>query len=79
MSVKISIIIPIYNAEKYLKRTIESIINQNFKDIEVILVDDGSTDNSGKICDSFAKLDERIIVVHQKNLGVSYARNIRYF
>jgi glycosyltransferase involved in cell wall biosynthesis len=71
----ISIIVPIYNAEKYLKECIDSIINQTYKNIEIILVDDGSTDNSGKICDDYAKNDNRIIVIHKQNGGVSSARN----
>lgn len=73
---KISIVVPVYNVEKVLSRCIESIINQSFKDIEVILINDGSTDESGKICDKYKSLDSRIIVVHKKNEGVSKARNI---
>ncbi len=72
---KISIIIPIYNTEKLLRPQIESVLQQGFDDYELILVDDGSTDNSGKICDEFAKDDKRIIVVHKKNAGVDEARN----
>lgn len=72
---KVSIIIPVYNVEAYLFRCLHSILNQSLKDIEVILIDDGSTDNSGKICDKFAKQDTRIRVVHQTNSGVSLARN----
>lgn len=71
----ISIIVPIYNVEKYLSKCIKSIINQTYKDLEIILVDDGSTDNSGKICDEFAIKDNRIKVIHKKNAGVSSARN----
>lgn len=71
----ISIIVPIYNAESTLQECIESIINQNYKDFELILVDDGSVDNSYNICSSYARCDERITVVHQKNQGVSVARN----
>lgn len=71
----ISIIVPVYNVKENLKRCIESIIRQTYKNLEIILVDDGSTDGSEIICDDFAKVDRRIIVVHQKNHGPSYARN----
>ena len=71
----ISVIVPVYNVEKYLEQCIESIINQTYKNLEIILIDDGSTDNSGKICEKYAKRDQRIKVVHQKNSGVSSARN----
>lgn len=71
----ISVIVPIYNVEKYLVRCIESIINQSYQDLEIILVDDGSTDSSGKICDEYALKDVRIIVVHKENGGLSDARN----
>ena len=73
--IKISIIVPVYNVEKYLKKCIESILNQVFTEFELILVDDGSTDNSGKICDEYAKKDSRIIVIHKNNGGISSARN----
>lgn len=73
---KISVIVPVYNSEKYLQRCINSILNQTYKDLELILIDDGSTDSSGSICDSFAKIDSRVRVIHQKNSGVSEARNI---
>lgn len=72
----ISIIIPVYQVEKYLSECIESIIRQTYKNIEIILVDDGSTDSSGCICDNFAQTDSRIKVIHKKNEGVSKARNI---
>ncbi|WP_294908977.1 glycosyltransferase [uncultured Ruminococcus sp.] len=72
---KISIIVPVYNIEKYLEKSIESLINQTYKNIEIILIDDGSTDNSPQICDSLAKKDSRIKVIHQPNKGVSAARN----
>ncbi len=71
----ISIVIPVYNVEKYLPQCIESIIRQTFTDFELILVDDGSTDNSLKICKEYAARDSRITVFHQENLGVSRARN----
>ena len=71
----ISIIVPIYNVEKYLNKCIESIVNQTYENIEIILIDDGSNDNSGIICDEYAKKDNRIIVVHKGNGGVSSARN----
>ncbi len=66
---KISVIVPVYNVEKYLRRCIESILRQTFTDLELILVDDGSSDNSSVICDEYAKNDNRIVVVHQKNGG----------
>lgn len=73
---KISIIVPVYNAEKYLKKCINSIINQTYSNLEIILIDDGSTDNSGNICDEFAKKDNRILVIHKKNEGLSATRNV---
>lgn len=72
---KISIIVAVYNVEKYLPRCINSILNQTYTNLEIILVDDGSTDGTGKICDEFKKKDERIVVIHQNNRGVSAARN----
>lgn len=74
--IEISAIIPVYNGEKYLNRCIDSILNQIFNNWEIILVDDGSTDMSGIICDKYAKNDERIKVVHKINGGVSSARNV---
>lgn len=71
----ISVIVPVYNTEKYLPRCIDSILAQTFTDFELILVDDGSTDNSGAICDEYAAKDSRIYVIHQENQGVSAARN----
>lgn len=71
----ISIVIPVYNVEKYLNRCIDSIIAQTFTDWECILVDDGSPDNCGKICDDYAKNDSRIKVIHQINMGLAGARN----
>jgi glycosyltransferase involved in cell wall biosynthesis len=72
----ISVIIPVYNVEKYLSRCIESLLEQDFFDFELLLIDDGSLDNSGKICDEYAKKDYRIQVHHKKNGGVSSARNV---
>ena len=71
----ISIIVPVYNVEKFLTRCIESILNQDYSNIELILVNDGSKDNSGKICDKYAEIDERIRVIHKENGGLSSARN----
>lgn len=75
-SPKISIIVPVYKAEEYLPRCIESILSQDFTDFELLLIDDGSPDSSGKICDNYAAKDSRIRVFHQKNGGVSSARNL---
>ena len=72
----ISIIVPVYNTGKYLHRCIESILAQTYNDFELILIDDGSTDNSGKICDEYAKTDDRIVVLHQENKGQAVARNV---
>lgn len=71
----ISVIVPVYNAEKYLDRCVKSIINQTFSDFELILVDDGSPDNSGTLCDEWSKKDSRIKVIHQQNAGAGAARN----
>ena len=73
--IKISVIIPVYNGEKYIKRCIDSIKKQTFNDWEIILVDDGSKDKTGVICDSYALEDKRIKVFHKSNGGVSVARN----
>ena len=72
---KVTIIVPVYNVEKYLRDSIESAINQTYKDIEILLIDDGSKDSSGKICDEYALKDNRIKVIHQNNAGLSGARN----
>ena len=72
---KLSIIIPVYNAEQYLNNTISNIIQQTFTDFELLLIDDGSTDSSGQLCDEWSQKDSRIKVIHQKNMGVSEARN----
>ena len=71
----VSVIIPVYNSEKYLERTLDSVLSQTYKDIEIIVVDDGSTDNSGKIIAKYQKKDPRIISVRQKNGGQASARN----
>lgn len=71
----ISVVVPVYNAEKYLKKCVDSLTSQTFKDIEIILVDDGSPDNSGELCDELAKTDNRITVIHKENGGQSSARN----
>ena len=71
----ITVIVPVYNIEKYLDRCVSSILNQTLKNLEVILVDDGSIDASPSLCDEYKKLDNRIKVIHQQNLGVSAARN----
>ena len=76
MSDKISVIVPIYNSESELERCLSSIQKQTYENIEVICVDDGSTDGSGRIADKFAMKDQRFIVIHQKNAGESCARNI---
>lgn len=73
---KISVIVPIYNVCEYLDRVISSLINSTYKELEIILIDDGSTDNSGEICDKFKRIDKRIKVIHKINEGVSVARNV---
>ncbi len=72
---KISVIVPVYNVEKYLSRCVDSVLNQTYTDFELLLVDDGSPDNCGKICDEYSKKDSRVFVIHQKNGGLSVARN----
>ena len=71
----ISIVVPVYNVEKYLPECIDSLISQTYSNIEIILVNDGSTDNSGEICDNYSKIDNRIKVIHKENGGLSDARN----
>ena len=73
---KISIIIPVYNVEKYLRKCVQSILNQTYSNLEILLIDDGSTDESGRICEELNKNDSRIKVLHKKNGGVSSARNL---
>jgi glycosyltransferase involved in cell wall biosynthesis len=72
---EISIIVPVYNVEKYLEKCLKSILHQIFSDFELILIDDGSTDSSGRICDEYLKRDSRIKVFHKENGGLSSARN----
>ena len=76
MDEKISVIVPVYNVEQYLERCVDSIINQTYKNLEILLVNDGSTDNSGQLCDELAKKDDRIRVIHKENGGLSDARNV---
>ena len=71
----ISIIVPVYNVSAYLRKCVESLVNQTYERIEIILVDDGSTDNSGVLCDEWEKADSRIVVIHKENGGLSDARN----
>ena len=75
MAMKISVIVPVYNVEKYLPRCIDSILAQSFTDFELILVDDGSKDSSGKICEAYVTKDDRVKVLHKENGGASTARN----
>lgn len=72
----VSVIVPVYNSARFLDRCIESVVRQTYKNIEVILVDDGSSDGSGQICDKWVERDKRVVVVHKKNEGVSSARNV---
>lgn len=71
----VSVIIPVYNVEEYLRECIDSVLNQTYKNLEIIIVDDGSTDSSGEICDEYIEKDECVTVIHQKNGGLSAARN----
>lgn len=75
MSIKVSVIIPVYNAENYIAQCMESLLGQTLYDCEFIFVNDGSSDHSGEIIEAYKKMDSRIIVIHQKNMGVSMARN----
>src|SRR5690554_7984530 len=72
---KISVIIPVYNKAPYLEQCLNSVINQTYKNLEIIIIDDGSTDNSLEICEKYRKKDERIQLISQENQGVSVARN----
>ena len=76
MTPLISIIIPVYNVEKYLDYCLQSVLTQDYTNLEIILIDDGSTDSSGQMCDEYAKTDSRVMVIHQNNGGLSHARNV---
>ena len=75
---KISVIIPIYNVEKYLKECLDSVLNQTLKDIEIICINDGSNDKSGLIIEKYAQKDSRIKFIHQENLGAGFSRNLGF-
>ena len=72
---KISVIMPVYNSKQFLRMAVDSVLNQTFKDFELILVDDGSKDGSGAVCDEYAQIDARVKVIHQENGGICSARN----
>ncbi len=74
--VELGIIIPVYNDEKYLRKCLDSVLNQTYRDFQLVLVDDGSTDSSGKICDEYSKNDDRVKVIHQKNMGMLPSRYV---
>ena len=74
--IKISVIVPVYNVEKYLRKAVDSILSQTLTELELFLVDDGSTDSCGKICDSYAAEDSRVKVIHKENGGAPSARNM---
>ena len=79
MAVKISVLVPVYKTkEEYLRRCIESLCSQTLKEIQIILVDDGSPDDRGRICDQYAETDRRILVIHQNNKGLAAARNAAF-
>ena len=71
----VSVIVPVFNVRPYIVEALDSVINQTYSNLEIILIDDGSTDGSGEVCDEYAARDKRIVVIHQKNNGVSSARN----
>lgn len=71
----ITIIVPVYNVEKYIRECIDSLLNQTYKNLEIILVDDGSKDKSGEICENYANADSRVKVIHKENEGLGFARN----
>lgn len=73
---KISVIIPVFNTSKFLNKCVNSVLKQTYKNLEVVLIDDGSTDNSGILCDDFAKADKRVVTIHKQNGGLSSARNV---
>ena len=75
-NILVSIIVPVYNTGEYLYKCLDSIIDQNLQEIELILINDGSTDNSAEICDRYSEKDKRVRVIHKKNEGVSIARNV---
>lgn len=75
MNPKVSVIIPVYNVEPYLRQCLDSVVNQTYRNLEIIIVDDGSPDSCGRICDEYAAKDDRIRIIHKKNAGVSAARN----
>ena len=75
-SAMVSVIIPVYNVQMYLAECVDSVINQTYKTLQIILVDAGTTDESGKICDQYSEIDSRIHVIHKKNGGLSDARNV---
>lgn len=77
-NVKISILVPVYNVERYLARCIDSVLSQSFQEWELILVDDGSTDNCPRICDEYANKDKRIKVIHKLNGGLPSARQVGF-
>lgn len=72
----VSVIVPVFNVDQYLRRCIQSVLNQSYSNLEILLINDGSSDSSGEICDEFAKKDGRVSVIHQENRGVSVARNV---
>ena len=71
----VSVIIPVYNVQPYLREALDSVIHQTYSNLEIIIIDDGSTDGSGRICDEYAEQDQRIKVIHQENKGLSSTRN----
>ena len=71
----ISVIVPVYNVEPYVRKCLDSVINQTYRDLEILVIDDGSTDGSSRICDEYAERDKRIRVISQSNQGLSSARN----
>ena len=75
MEEKISVIVPVYNVERYMDRCLNSIVSQTYRNLEILLIDDGSTDCGGEKCDQWKKKDDRIQVIHQKNSGLYAARN----
>ena len=72
----VSVVIPVYNIEKHLRECVDSVINQTYRQIEIILIDDGSTDSGRDICDEYALIDSRIKLIHQENQGLGHARNV---